>query len=361
MKKKIPDIVVLPITKSIPFTYEGRLAFSLAATLGNVQVSEKAKEWIYSDFVQIICKKKVDGHVRHDFFHVFHPFNPFLKRKYSLRIKKLWIDPEKALNDVISHLSRGYFVHIRLDLSKTKVFGEYEKRFVHSEHIYGYDKKKEILYFIRFDYRNGLETKELSFQDFKNSYTPMIGEDQRLINIYDRVREKANFKINKKALYRRIVDYSNSRFSLIDFLLMQVKTLVFAWDIPYGKSVGTSAINSVVDILKLELQEKDWLKLYGQHFQSRSRLHAICEFNKLMIERFAYMLNNNMIYETTKSTELINEYKKLQDKYLIIRNKYLKYQIKHERKYIIEIISELENLQKEEVRIINELSRFFVV
>ena len=360
MKRSDDAIVILQIEKNIPFTYEGRLAFSLSATLGDKHVKNEALKWIYCDFTQEVCNKEIIGRMRHDFFHIYHPNNPFIIRKYALRLKRMWTNPDKALNDVINNISKGYFVHIRLDLSKIGSFGMKDRKFVHSEHIYGFDKTKELLFLMRFDYKKGVELKTISFEEFKNAYIPLLGEKQKLINVYDKVRYK-KYRIRKKRLYRRIVDYGKSRFSILDFLLTQFKTIIFAWDVPYGKAVGISVIDYIKKILELEikLQKNGELK-YGRYFRSRTRLQAIWEFRRLMYERLNFMMDNGMLALGEETRSLLDEYKKLTNDYLIIRNQYIKYQISENIDILKNIIKRLEVLAEREKELINLLSVFFV-
>ncbi len=209
--------VVLPICKKIPFTYEGRLAFSLAATLGQNEKDNEIWEWLYLDFTQIICKKEIKGRIWHTFFHVYNPYNPFLKRKYALRIKKMWKDPEKALNDVVSHINKGYFVHIRLDLHYISALSCGESPLIHSEHIYGYDSKEQKLYLMRYDYNQGIYSVEIGFDEFRKAYTPLIGDSQKLINVYDKVKMKTRISFNSKRLCKRIINYSKENFRFLTF------------------------------------------------------------------------------------------------------------------------------------------------
>ena len=358
MKRKNIDVKILPVNNSVPFTYNGRLAFALAATLGEKNINEDVWNWIYSEFTQILCKKKIEPPIRHTFFHVYTPYNPFLKTKYSLRIKRLWVDPEKALDDVIAHISNDFFVNMRLDLQYIKAFEMQDGPKIHSEHIYGYDINEEKLYLLRFDYQKGMYSMCISFDEFKKAYTPMVGLNQKLINIYYKVNKEVSYKIKPKYVKKRLVNYVNNIFPIFDFLNTQIGQNLFAWDIPYGNAIGLSAMKYVKNVLQTEYEDDNCFTRYGRYIESRTRLQAVYEFKKLMFDRLTYLSNNSYIPFNTTTQDLIKKYKNICDNYLIIRNKYIKYQYTGQKKYLEDIINEIEYLQYTEKNVLEELLHF---
>ena len=180
----------------------------------------------------------------------------------------------------------------------------------------------------------------------------------KLINIYYKVNKEVSYKIKPKYVKKRLVNYVNNIFPIFDFLNTQIGQNLFAWDIPYGNAIGLSAMKYVKNVLQTEYEDDNCFTRYGRYIESRTRLQAVYEFKKLMFDRLTYLSNNSYIPFNTTTQDLIKKYKNICDNYLIIRNKYIKYQYTGQKKYLEDIINEIEYLQYTEKNVLEELLHF---
>lgn len=329
------DRNILPLSDDAPVSYDLRLAVPIMAALSHKEIQQDVWEWLYVFYTQIVCKTKITKRTSYKRFHIYDPYNPFIKRRFELHTSNKWKNKKNIIEYVINNIDNGYYVHLKMDRFYMPGFMGYKQQHtMHTECVYGYDIKQQELYIIGFpEFANSkLKKIKLSFNDFINAFDSFASSNALHTITKDKVVKNNQYSFNPVLLKKQLKRYLNSKRSTAYLLSTNIKKqTVFAWDFPMNSCFGIKTISFFVRLLELEHMGQN------SEYPLRIMFHALYEFTHLMSLRLLYLSENKYIEKG-----IAEEYKKHSKEYLLIRNLYIKYEITDNEDILVRIINRLE-------------------
>ena len=330
--------VVLPLSNETPITFDLRSGIPFMATLSYDSIKNDVWNWIFTDYMQLVCGKKKSCKLKYNFFRIFEPYNPFLIRKFDCHYRKSWRNTNKTLNYVIENISNGYYIHLKLDRYFMPGFAGFnEKHIMHTECIYGFDLEKEELYLIGFtDFTNSsLKKTTLSFRDFLRAFESFLNQHIFHTITLDKVKLNTKFDFDKEKMVGNLYDYINSTLSLQKIYdSNKDKQTIFAWDFPIKTLYGIEGLNHMSKLIEYVCENQKLTRI-------RKFLQINCEFHKIMFLRIKYLYEKFNLPEN-----FYKEYSEIYEDFNLIKFIYLKYDVTDNKDYLETVIEKLESNAK---------------
>lgn len=326
---------ILPLIDNAPISYDLRMAVPIMAALSHREIQKNVWEWMYVFYTQIACKTKITPKTSYKRFHIYDPYNPFIKRRFELHTSNKWKNKNAILEYVINNIDNGYYVHLKMDRFYMPGFMGYNNMHtMHTECVYGYDIKKQELYVIGFpEFANSkLKKMKLSFDNFVAAFDSFVSSNALHTITKDKVIKSTSYRFKSSLLRKQLKRYLKSKCSPAYLLSTNIKKqTVFAWDFPVNSCFGIKTISFLVELLELEHMGQN------SEYPLRIMFHTLYEFTKLMSLRLLYLSENGYIEDS-----ITEEYQKHCEEYLLIRNLYIKYETNNNKDILFRIINRLE-------------------
>lgn len=339
---------VLSLSNDTPITYDLRLAVPLMAALSYPKLEKSVWQWIFTNYTQIVCKKTKNNTMKYNHFHIFDPYNPFIKRTFELFFRFNFTAKE-MLKHIINKIDKGIYVYIKLDrYYMPGYYGHNEEHYCHTECIYGYDVSNEELYLIGFPdlADSNLKRKTIKFYDFINAFNSFRERNRIYTITYDSVNVNASYSTDYSSLYKQTKNYSESQMSFIDICaLNQKKKTIFSWDFPSRSVYGIQAANEINNVITIFAKT-------NRKKQIRTILHAICEFENIMLLRIKFLSQSCSF--SNQLQLFVGNYESICKEYEIVKKMFLKYELTQNEDYLSKIQSRIKQAQEFEKKTINE-------
>ena len=342
--------MILPLSDESPITYDLRLAIPLMAALSYEEIKQDVWKWIYIYYLQIVCKNKLDKNTPYNKFHIYDPYNPFIKRRFELHIAKKWSKHKNIIGYIINNIETGYYTHIKLDRFYMPGFtGFGETHIMHTECVYGYDLSSQDFYIIGFTNFSGsnLKRTRISFNNFLKAFNSFLAYNTYFTITRDKVLTDAHYTFDCELLRKQFMRYLYSKRSIAFFVRTNIKKqTVFAWDFPTHSCYGLETLRLLINYIESEYNS---IKV---NCPILIMLHALYEFMKLMSLRLNYLSDQKLLRR-----KISEEYMQHYTQYLIIRNLYIKYEITGNKELLYRINSKLRkciDFEKEIIQLVVE-------
>jgi len=322
----------------LPVEYPPITSFpSIANLLSILWVhKERTLPWICDHYVQLIIRPNHPV-TRSDFydqadtdnFIINGYFCPFLGWLRNNQTTARFTDFTDYIEYQINH---GYYMDACLDRFFLSCSNCYNSRhFIHQSFIYGYDNDKKQVFISDFFDSGKYERKIVSYEEINNS---IKGIDYH-INLYK--YQDCNYEINLDLLKLSIADYLNCRDSLKKFQFSNPD---------YNKNVlyGLDLYNYVIDVFCNE-----------KHIDIRP-FHILYDHKKMMKIRLDYLKKLN-IFDSIMLELICKRNDSLIEKSLLLRNKVIKYNLKHNNDLLSKIKTECRDLKNNDYYLFSDLLR----
>ena len=321
-------IVKLPIAESPVIGYQ-RLAYELGILLGY----EECLPWFYCNFIQLKWNKELKSPV--NFYCLWLTQNPLLGtqviRKNMLQIHHINI--HDFIMDCIGSREYFYSTFDEFYVPRRPDFGK--RHFFHDFLIYGFDSVRKEYLLLGFDERQMYRTTSIRYDEFEKAFfSEEIGPEYiHLIN----KNVNARFEFDLQLIYEMLGDYLNGRNTSERYRMYNnpMKNFVFGMDIYEQLGMYFTLLGE------------------GRFENDVKPLHILYEHKKCMVLRIEYMMKNHYI---EPAPFLYDEYGKIAEDVLALRNLQLKYGITNEKKYLEQIVDALPYVQNKEKRLLRILS-----
>lgn len=333
---------ILPVTYPPLTTYPG-----YANALSIFCSHEEAYDWMYSHYLQIYVTQIIINSEDKENAYPTAGFAPSFFGDYDNRrltntiCDGLFLDREKCPflnifeipNELIMSYDSSYvsffkrcidqsmYIYAHTDVAKIKEY-KLEEEYDHPIFIYGYNDDEKVFYFADFldNYFKYTFTKcsydeiENAFQNVKNTFLPMVksvaaaqfvenGSFQfEMSYIQDTISEYIN---PDKKQAEKFAKYASSYFSPIKW-----KAKVH---------IGSDVYEFLSDFMNISLD-------LNIGYIDRRLYTSMCDHKEMMLKRIEYFLQKG--YLGLDKAPLLNEYTKIRDAFINIRNLILKYNIK---------------------------------
>lgn len=340
---------ILPLSDESPIRYDLKMAVPLMAVLACSNIATDAKNWIYSNYMQLVCRKRLSKIIKYNHFHIYDAQNIFVFRRFRI-INQNDCQKQNILQDFLRYINEENYIYVKLDRYYLSNFTGYnENHILHTECIYGYDIIQRELYSVGFpNLSNGkLEKTIIKFDDFINALNSTIKIKKRIVVTLDMLNKEQKFEFNYNTVFQQLEYYVNSVLPIEHICeTNKDKYTVLSWDFPINQIYGISAANRLTEMIPDLVKRKQFSRV-------RIMLQALLEFEELMFERLSFLYKNNCF--TQESKHLIDSYKEIVKKYEIIRNIFIKYEYQQEPERLKKIQNLLYNNLNEEKEIISKL------
>ena len=223
---------------------------------------------------------------------------------------------------------------------------------IHSSHemlIIGYDDEKKVVLAVDF-FRHTYSIKEIKYLDFRMAFDANMGyirerDKVESVNILSfQYLNNKNYTFDLVRIRNMISDFLNSKEDTINDesnLFTECEKVVY----------GIECLDRIIEYLEQCVNEGDRLDY--------KTIHLIYIFNDVMSARIKYMIENQYILNGEKIQEIQKEFDKLVHKSIILRNLFMKYNVKKERKYGETIIEKVKVMFEQLQSNLKELSDYF--
>ncbi|WP_042199095.1 hypothetical protein [Paenibacillus camerounensis] len=308
---------------------------NIYGTLFSIISDEKNLEpWIYSNFIQL--RYVIDWNVyffdNHDLLFETCPY--VTKTSINRELINRWT----SFKEFITYsIDENLYIWCHLDRFFIPSFSEYQNnnRF-HETLIYGYDTEKNIIYISDNLQGGAYKTTQCTFEEAEAAFQNVESEYE-FINKVNLIKKNSIIDFDSHAFNREyLIDslqrylYSKRSFDLINPKVLNI----------YGLNVYHHLISTITH------HKKDTPKLDIRVF------HLLWEHKKLMVMRLEYLHEISCL---TESGDLIDKYKKLEKKSLIIRNLALRYEVSRKLDDLTKIESGLVEIMNSERELLEKL------
>lgn len=348
MKEKI-----LPLCES-PIKVYSNYAYILSVLLSN----EEAKNWFYSNFIQVKYIRDTDnrqqfifnysiGNLTKYFYNIPYLEIRSMKREFML----------KVCNNIIEFLCQaieeGYYIMTIVDEYYLPPRMAYKNRhYKHLIMLYGYNSKRECFYSMGY---NGGNYEE-SILNFEEMFTAITSDEGNNVEIRDdfcmlyRLQEKDKikyrqenynyfpYKLNLKLIRRSLKEYLDSKCSDEHFSAF--------YEIPHNSEYGILYYEAMIEYIENYIEGKYQGDVYAVAF------HGMMEHKTVMVQRLRYLQEEGYV---SGIVDVIDMYENLTAKAVIIRNLLLKYNIIKKKDLLIRVkayLREMYILEKHAVKIL---------
>lgn len=328
------SIVKLPLAESpmIGLQY-------IAYTLGIVLVDKESLPWYYSNYIQLVSGKTFATSMS------FHPswFNtvPILDfQAYKKEIMKFGnINIHRFIKDCIDN--HTYFYSSFDEFYVPHRFSYGSNHFCHDFLIYGYDEANKEYILIGFDEKRLYRTTTITFSQFEKAFFSDISMHEYVHLL--KINKSVKYNFNIKLVYELLEDY-----------LYRKNTSERYANSAYGTVITDRYWG--LDVYKRQREYFNSL-INGDGWYDIRPLHILYEHKKCMVSRLEYMGKNNHIRDCSY---LIDGYKDLEDKSIVMRNLQIKYSATSDKRYlssIVDMLAEIEQKEEELLEILIEKVR----
>ena len=247
---------------------------------------------------------------------------------------------------VLENISIKNYVYVNIDRYYIEAYDDYGKRhFRHEIFIYGYDIESEILYVADF------------FENGKYSYSTV--SFKQLEEAYSAIHQSADDEIGDFLGGVHLIKLRNKRFPFND---------AYDRNVWFCADVMISRIKDYLNSKEESLDDNVWgLSLYSEmknrlsllcngtareqvHLDVRA-FHVLYDHKVMMVMRVNYLFDKQIICDK----RFMKESEKIRDTANMIRNMYLKFEIKLDNKILLKIIDLLVVLQEDEESLLEKI------
>ncbi|WP_068617673.1 hypothetical protein [Paenibacillus tuaregi] len=322
-----------------------------AYTLSITSAHEETIPWYYSNFIQLSCTKKFLEHGSHcymDFFrgkpNELNFNNPFLLTcsvNYTI-MESLAMDNWPRF--FADQIKSGYYCIVFLDESKLSPAPYYQKEpFPHHLFIYGFDWDESLFYVSMFDYTGVYRNLQIPFQEFIEAVQSMrhllrdnVTADHH--TYFFKYEPHSPYPFDKTAVLDQLRDYINGENHL-------------------------NRINyNTDDVEAFGIKVYDYLQMYydavessDPRLDSRSdvrHLHVLWEHKKMMSERIAYLVEEEII---PYDEELVEGYKDITKRAMKLRDQYIRHEIREDKEVFERLRLRFNQFREEEPALLRKL------
>ena len=345
----VDEKIVLPLADDAPIKYDLKLAVPLLATLSYKNISENVRLWMFANYFQLTCRKKLASKMRYNHLHIYDVYNPFIIRYYKA-INRKYIKNNDIIQTIKNKIKEQHYIYVKLDRYYLPGFDEYMKTHIyHTECIYGYDVKNEELYIIGFLNlsKSKLKKTVIKFNDFYAAISSTLDFQKNIVITFDRVNTQQKLDFDYEFILDKLNWYLKSKLPF-DYICEtnKEKYTVFSWDFPINQLYGFKALEQLGDTIQFLVKRK-------QFSRARLMLQIILEFEILMKDRLEFMFNEDLLPSQTET--LINEYKIVVSSYEFVRNLFIKYEIRKDENDLNKVLEYLNSIIKKEKDLLTKI------
>jgi len=331
-----------PITSSPPH----------ADLLSVIMTEADSYDWIMMNYIQLRMALNVPCFAPCGDFERYHEtatsiWNdcPWVSKQVISRevISRKW---NSFIEFVIENIFTKNYVYVNIDRYYIEAYDDYGKRhFRHEIFIYGYDIESEMLYVADFFENGKYSYSTVSFTQLEEAYSGIhqsindeIGDFLSGVHLI-KLRNKTfpfhgaydrNVWFCADVMISRIKDYLSSKNESLD-------------DNVWGASLYGEIKNRLILLCNGTAMEK-------VHLDVRA-FHVLYDHKVMMVMRVNYLFDNQIISDK----RFMKEGEKIRDTANMIRNMYLKFEIKSDNKILFKIIDLLGGLQEDEESLFGEI------
>lgn len=333
MKKKLS--INYPIITS--YTHHAHL-------LAILSVQPKAKEWIFSNYIQLYINKNLVVNNWADFyFPLPYEIKPIDTCKWisSQKISEIYID--RHYNDIVDYIEESindeYYIHMMINYKYifNSRFYKKNKDRRHDVLIYGYDKEKGTIYCADFMFNSNKYTfVECTYDELRNSYNN------------DYVKHEMSY------LEHNIMAYKlNETFAygdVVDNIIYWLKRYADGECPEYWGGInsgnrgniewGINYYNALCQYLKSIHEERLDIRFF----------HLLKDHKKMMFERMVFLNSCERVSE-----KYISLFEDLYVRMKTVENLVIKYNITKNNNLIDEISNWLVQLRKTEIELLTDI------
>lgn len=313
-----------------------------AYQLSILSVKEDYRPWLYSNYIQLCCNKKIynNGIPFLEFFESNQELqNPFL-RTQSLAWGSFVKNDINIIDYIITGINDGYYFYSFADeyyMPNRFFYGKHH--FIHDIFVFGYDDEKKEFQILGYDDKEQLATSAVSYSAFRDAFLSKADNLRQLWNdrIYlFRYNDEAKYRFDIQAVIELIEDYLNSSNSDMRYRYFHNPT--------NEKVFGIKIYDSL--IYYYQLLSADQVK-----YDARIPF-LLWEHKKCMKDRIDYLIkvekyqNLEYCYET---------YEKLETEAKTLLSIMLVYKYKKNSSYLSKIIDILQQIRTEEIEILKKM------
>jgi len=321
------SIVKLPLAESpiIGLQY-------IAYTLGIVLNDEESLPWYYSNYIQLVSGNTFLSAMH--FYPAWYHTIPFLiVQAFKKEITKFGnINIHKFIKDCIDNQLYFYSVFDEFYVPRRLSYGR--RHFQHDFLIYGYDEAQQEYILAGFDENRFYRTTTVSFAQFEEAFFSEMNEYVHLLKRNEGLKYNFNLKrvceLLEDYLYRRNTSERYSDGTSLEAISDR------HWGLDVYKHLR-GYFNSLIN---------------GDAWYDIRPLHILYEHKKCMVSRLEYMEKNNYISDCSY---LIDSYKILENKSMVMRNLQLKYSATSDKKYLRSIVETLAEIEQKEEELLEIL------
>ncbi len=297
----------------LPIKYPSITSLTFHAHLLSIlETEDKTKEWLYSNYIQIFCNKKICTNYYADFYFpmidIVRPAEncPWIRHQ-RISVETLEHQKIDILDFICNQIDLNYYVNITVDFYYVK-----ESQAYHWEHtphdmlIYGYHKKKEIFYCTDFVFHESgrYANAEVTFSEFKKAYEEVDNKGifnymKGQILLYQlKDKEDVKFNFNVKNIRNSLFNYYQSK-------------LPEYWDMfqDFEKpeiAVGMDVYQELIDYVEYSRTNSD------ENMDIRE-YYIMQDHKKMMQKRLDYLCKNDILrrenyQKLEKSNQIVLEY-----------------------------------------------------
>jgi len=299
-------IQVLMKSKILPITYPSVQTWQWQANmLAILECYAECEAWIYSNLIQLVSNRGNDtcNIISLPDYNCFD-YCPFLFVQHIKReLIERFMSNETIVDFFKNAIAEGNYIYGLFDESE---FLEEDKPFHHDLFIYGYDDNEERFHVADFTFTGKYSFEKVSYNEIQSAYYGVARADddfyQGMGGLLLISKKKANYGFDSILVEKTINEYLTSVNSINAYRSIKNPS---KWDV-YGLDVYTMVSEFWDEVSRKEAQPD---------FRN---LHNIYSSQILMIKRLEYMMENGYL---DRNTNMINLYKGVSDKTLILRNR----------------------------------------
>ncbi|WP_455715504.1 hypothetical protein [Anaerosporobacter sp.] len=332
MKKKCLPLVEPAITTNPYVTNK-------LAILGNFK---ETQPWILQNFTNIWMQRNFRLNYGADFLYFSsYRFCPFIKEfeMCTSIVDKKWKTIVEAIIDIIN---MGHYVYLNINTSFIPQYKNFENNQMHDIFVYGYDRDEKILYVADFFEYGKYGMKKVCFKDFIMAYDSMDDTVKR--DFFDGIiilqYTARDIPFDMEFCIQGIRDYLNSKNTIVKSILVELDKKD---EVVFGINTCDIMIQYLQDLSRIENIKLDY-----------RTFHYFYQHKVLMRLRIQFFIEKGYV-KRYKDFAILDEYLEIERKWLEVRNRILKYNIKPDYMLIERTISDINSLKKHENKVLKHL------
>lgn len=338
---------------SLPFTIPKYKTYPLNTAInGILEAVNDDKIWLYNNYISlwIYANKYVKGYMgdfKYDMNPEYYEQCPMLKNEIIELYKT-----DNIIEIIKDSISAKKYIFTEVDTYYIDSWWLESETKIHSSHeilVMGYEDEKKVVLVADF-FKHIYSIKEIPYLDFRMAFDANMGyirerDKVESVNILSfQYLNNKNYSFDLVRIRNMISDFLNSKEDTINDesnLFTECEKVVY----------GIECLDRIIEYLEQCVNEGDRLDY--------KTIHLIYIFNDVMSARIKYMIENQYILNGEKIQEIQKEFDKLVHKSIILRNLFMKYNVKKERKYGETIIEKVKVMFEQLQSNLKELSDYF--